>query len=104
HLGVERAHTRRHLRHGGGAVGHEGISLNMRKGSGADRHAVQHRKHAGRAGWCPVTCRSPGTGSQPLTAPVSPPTIRRSKSEKNTSAGIIDNEVKARTAAVSTEY
>jgi hypothetical protein len=41
---------------------------------------------------------------QPLTAPVSPPTTRRSNKLKNTSAGIIDNEVNASTFAVSTEY
>ncbi len=40
----------------------------------------------------------------PFTAPVRPPTIRRWKTAKNTSAGIIDSEVNARTRAVSTEY
>ena len=39
-----------------------------------------------------------------VTAPVRPPTMRRSKMLKNSSAGSIDSEVKARTAAVSTEY
>ena len=42
--------------------------------------------------------------AHPLTAPVRPPTIRRSNRLKNTSAGSIDNEVKASTLAVSTEY
>jgi hypothetical protein len=39
-----------------------------------------------------------------LTAPVRPPTILRSKSEKKISAGIIDSDVNASTRAVSTEY
>ena len=43
-------------------------------------------------------------GAQPLTAPVSPPTMRRSNRLKNTRAGIIDNDVNASTLAVSTEY
>ncbi len=38
-----------------------------------------------------------------MTAPLSPPTIRRSKMLKKSSAGIMDSDVKASTAAVSTE-
>src|SRR5919107_455242 len=41
---------------------------------------------------------------QPLTAPVRPPTMRRSNRLKNASAGSMDSDVKARTFAVSTEY
>ncbi len=40
----------------------------------------------------------------PFTAPVRPPTMRRSKIEKKMSAGIIDSDVNASTLAVSTEY
>src|SRR3954463_8044589 len=40
----------------------------------------------------------------PLTAPVRPPTMRRWKIRKKMTAGTIDNEVKASTLAVSTEY
>lgn len=41
---------------------------------------------------------------QPFTAPVRPPTMRFSKTEKKTSAGSMASEVKARTFAVSVEY
>src|SRR5690606_26357847 len=40
----------------------------------------------------------------PFTAPVRPPTMRRSNRLKKISAGSIDSEVYARTRAVSTEY
>ena len=40
----------------------------------------------------------------PLTAPVSPPTMRRSASTKKASAGTIDSAVNARIRAVSCEY
>jgi hypothetical protein len=42
--------------------------------------------------------------AHPFTAPVRPPTMRRSKMLKKMSAGIIDSDVKASTLAVSTEY
>src|SRR5690606_31237768 len=48
--------------------------------------------------------RAVGRPAHPFTAPVRPPTIRRSNAEKKTSAGIIDNETKASARAVSTEY
>ena len=53
----------------------------------------------------PIRVRASDSCSRhPFTAPVRPPTIRRSNRLKNTSAGIIDSEVNASTRAVSTEY
>ena len=52
----------------------------------------------------PLRNRRESDVAHPLTAPVRPPTIRRSNRLKNTSAGIIDSDVKASTFAVSTEY
>ena len=48
--------------------------------------------------------RTPDGVRQPLTAPVRPPTMRRSKRLKKTSAGIIDSDANASTRAVSTAY
>src|SRR5450756_2222791 len=85
HLSVERSHALGHLRHGEDDVGHRALLLC-------------------RDTWVSVPPKLDQAPTQPLTAPVRPPTMRRSNSEKNTSAGIIDSDVNASTRAVSTEY
>jgi hypothetical protein len=67
-----------------------------------------HRAGAGWSSWVLVSTgwgrRLVEPGSSAFAAPVSPPTMRRSNELKNTSAGIIGNEVNASTFAVSNEY
>ena len=100
HLRVQRAHALRHLGHGGYGVYHGPFSFVMTygcvHGDGTDRRphrGVTHRRATVGSG-----------GGQPFTAPWRPPTMRRSKSVKNSRAGIIDSDVNASTRAVSTEY
>ena len=52
----------------------------------------------------PLGNRRESEFAHPFTAPVRPPTMRRSNRLKKTSAGIIESEVNASTFAVSTEY
>jgi hypothetical protein len=59
-----------------------------------------HRRHEGVEG---EGCSVRGHSSQPFTAPVSPPTMRRCASVKKRSAGIMATEVNASTPAVSCE-
>jgi hypothetical protein len=70
----------------------------VRRGRGRVRRAVGLEARVASGG-----PRRVGRG-HPFTAPVRPPTMRRWKIVKNTSAGIIDIEVNASTLAVSTEY
>ena len=70
-------------------------------------HVGDERLHAGRDAGSKGSADAgsvDGHAGQPFTAPVRPPTIRRSNRLKNTRAGIIDSEVNASTRAVSTEY
>src|SRR5690606_33129161 len=96
HPGVQLAHALRHLGHGPKRHWQLRHRIPSYLQGTAACAALRGRRRRGR--------RPRRLVGQPLTAPVRPPTMRRSNSEKKMSAGIIDSDVNASTRAVSTEY
>ena len=88
---------------------HQVAAVEDRDPRGSTRSCCRRGRRPGPPGrrWGRDTSRAgPDCGTsrgdaQPLTAPESPPTMRRSAKRKNASAGIIESVVKARTPAVS---